>query len=78
MHDGVDQLMGGKTAESATANLYAYLSEAKGNPGAYLFDAATPPGDIDRALSEIAEYARERGWDLARTDPPEFAGDEFE
>ncbi|MFF4456596.1 hypothetical protein [Streptomyces goshikiensis] len=68
--------MGGTTEETATANLYAYLGEAKDIPGTHLFDGGTPRADIDKALAEIAEYAHERGWDLARTDPPELFADE--
>ncbi|SEE82520.1 hypothetical protein SAMN05216483_6669 [Streptomyces sp. 2131.1] len=74
IHHGVEQLIGGKTEETATANLYAYLSKAKDAPGTYLFYADTPRTEIEQALAEIAEYAHERGWDLARTDPPEFIG----
>ncbi|MFD4133557.1 hypothetical protein [Streptomyces goshikiensis] len=76
VHHGVEQSMGGTTEETATANLYAYLGEAKDIPGTHLFEARTPRADIDKALAEIAEYAHERGWDLARTDPPELFADE--
>ncbi|MFE0779078.1 hypothetical protein [Streptomyces sp. NPDC058861] len=76
IHHGVEQVMGGTTEETATANLYAYLSEAKDSPATHLFDAGTPRADIEKALAEIAEYAHARGWDLDRTDLPEFFGDE--